>query len=100
MNIEQARELFQDPSRISNGQLGHLAADSIRAMEEIYATGGRLDLMTPEIRAWLQRSANISNRRSLSDVLGEILFREASTRRFDHKFVGQIHPQGSKIGIL
>ena len=67
-------------------------------MAQIYATQGDISKMTEDMREWLTNPQNADTR--LEQQLGEVLKREASTRIFDNYFVGQIHPQGSKIGIL
>jgi len=96
--IEEVREYFVDPrSPESAEQLAELGAETIRVMAQIYATGGDIELMDAKTQDWLTKTDNGD---ALSEIMGELLNREASTRRFDEKFMGQIHPQGNKIGIL
>ena len=54
--------------------------------------------MVPDIKDWLGNPREAET--DLERVAGEVLRREAKTRRFDHRFVGQIHPQGNKIGVI
>lgn len=97
--LETARRFFVNPDDpLTAEDLSFLGARTIKAMAQIYATGGAIDMMTPDIRHWL--TCPDGSRSELERVMGEILKRETTTRRFDHRFMGQIHPQGNKIGVL
>jgi len=96
--FEQAREYFTDPRRPETSEkLAQLGADTIRVMAQIYATGGDIEKMDQKTQDWLSRSKDSDD---LVEIMGELLQREIATRKFDHKFMGQIHPSGGKIGIL
>ncbi|KKT30618.1 MAG: hypothetical protein UW41_C0013G0008 [Candidatus Collierbacteria bacterium GW2011_GWC2_44_18] len=96
--LEQVREYFLDPRRPESSEsLAELGADTIRAMAQIYATGGDLEKMDSKTQNWLSKSQDSD---ALVEIMGELLHRESATRKFDHKFMGQIHPQGGKVGIL
>lgn len=96
--IEDVREYFINPERPDSSEdLAQLGADTIRAMAQIYATGGDLELMDVKTQRWLSKSKNSGD---VLELMAELLQRESYTRKFDHKFMGQIHPQGNKIGIL
>jgi len=96
--LEQTREFFIDPRRPETSEaLAQLGADTVRAMAQIYATGGDIELMDAKTQRWLTKSKDADD---LTELMGELLYRESFTRKFDHKFMGQIHPQGGKIGIL
>ncbi len=104
-SIEGIRELFVDPTGERRPELSKLASIAADVMQQIYATGGNIEKMPEMTERWLKENAHGGSRDtngtgSLEKVLGQILAREAGTRRFDHKFFGQIHPQGSQIGIL
>lgn len=86
--IEEVREYFVNPEcPESVDDLAGLGAETIGEMARIYASGGRY---IPEINGGGE----------LAQVVDEMLKAEAATRIFDNKFMGQIHPQGNKIGIL
>jgi glutamate/tyrosine decarboxylase-like PLP-dependent enzyme len=96
--IEEVREYFINPRNVENVEVvAQLGADTIRAMALIYVTGGDISLMDEKTQNWLSRSKDSD---AINEIMGELLFRESSTRKFDHKFMGQIHPSGGKIGIL
>lgn len=97
--FEAVKKYFVDPrSPESADDLANLGAEAIKTMAQIYATGGRIDLMSDKTKNWLLR--NLESDESLTMVLKDVLREESSTRRFDHMFMGQIHPQGNKVGIL
>lgn len=98
--IEKARELFVDPEGRRETAIGRLALRAASVMQEIYKSSGRFDQMSPETRAWLEKGMVQTSIFDLESTLARILLAETQTRRFDHKFFGQIHPQGSEIGIL
>lgn len=96
--IEVVREYFINPADPESSEdLATLGADTIRAMAQIYATGGDLEQMDNKTHKWLTNSTESDE---VMELMGELLNRESATRKFDHKFMGQIHPQGNKIGIL
>lgn len=95
----EIRNFFMDPADPNAEQLAQLGADTIRAMAQIYAFGGRIDRMSPEIRTWLESSLRQTPADS-RNVIGKVLYNEAGTRRFDANFMGQIHPQGNQVGII
>lgn len=98
--LEQVKKFFVDPRNPESVEdLAVLGAEAIRTMAQIYATGGRIDLMSLKTQKWLM--ANLEgNEDFLAKVLKGVLVEESGTRRFDHRFMGQIHPQGNKVGIL
>lgn len=95
--LERVRKLFIDPSAERNEVLEELASASLVVMQEIYRSGGNIEKMDRKVTEWFRESLNSDGTRK---VLAEILIRETKTRRFDHKFFGQIHPHGNEIGIL
>lgn len=97
--FEAVKRFFVDPANPKSAEdLAKLGSDAVMAMAQIYATQGDTNKMTEDIREWLTNPQNAETR--LEQQLGEVLKREVTTRIFDNYFVGQIHPQGSKIGIL
>ncbi len=95
--IEEVRKYFvnpEDPGSVE--KLAGLGADTIRVMADIYASGGDVEKMNSNSVEWMERNGGDE----VSQVIGELLSREAETRRFDNKFMGQIHPQGNMVGIL
>lgn len=97
--FEIVKKFFVDPANPKSAEdLAKLGSDAVMAMAQIYATQGDTNKMTEDIREWLTNPQNAETR--LEQQLGEVLKREVTTRIFDNYFVGQIHPQGSKIGIL
>lgn len=97
--LEAVKRFFVDPENPKSAEdLAQLGADTVLAMAEIYATKGNINKMTSENREWLSNPKSAET--PLGQQIGEILKREAGTRIFDNLFVGQIHPQGSKIGII
>ena len=99
IDFEIVKRFFVDPANPKSAEdLAKLGSDAVIAMAQIYATQGDISKMTEDMREWLTNPQNADTR--LEQQLGEVLKREASTRIFDNYFVGQIHPQGSKIGIL
>ncbi|MEK9157835.1 MAG: pyridoxal-dependent decarboxylase [Patescibacteria group bacterium] len=98
-SLEEMREYFVNPDDPQSAEdLARLGANSIKAMAQIYVAGGNIEAMSPDIKDWLSCPSN--SKSDLEKVMAEMLKRESTTRRFDHRFMGQIHPQGSKIGIL
>lgn len=100
--LTEARKFFVDPKNPDAGiEVGWLAMQAAKAMSMIYAYEGDITQMPEYIQRQLENQ-QLSGQvyPPLETTVNEILIREASTRRFDHKFMGQIHPQGSKIGIL
>jgi glutamate/tyrosine decarboxylase-like PLP-dependent enzyme len=103
--IEGVKELFADPTGERTTESIRLSGRALRVMQEIYKTEGVIDKMPGDIQVWLNNSKqkDVVGDNGLGDidlVLGQILEREAHTRRFDHKFFGQIHPQGNEIAII
>jgi glutamate/tyrosine decarboxylase-like PLP-dependent enzyme len=97
--LEEVRKNFVDPKNPQSAEdLAQLGSDAIKAMAQIYATGGEIEKMCPETKKWLQNPRNSDC--NLQRVVGTVLQRESKTRRFDHRFMGQIHPQGNKVGII
>lgn len=98
--IDIIKKFFVDPNDPESAEdLAQLGRDTIRALAQIYSTGGQIDQMDPATKHWLE-NPHKNSPSALSAQIGEVLRRETQTRRFDSKFMGQIHPQGSKIGIL
>lgn len=98
-DLEAIKRFFVDPENpVSANDLAKLSSDAVIVMAQIYATRGDVQRMTPEYRKWLSDPKSVQN--PLEQQVGEVLKREAQTRIFDNYFVGQIHPQGSKIGII
>ena len=98
-SLEDIKKYFVDPNSPDIAEdLAELSGDAIRVMAQIYAHGGEIDKMPEKYRDWLKGSKD--DPESLRDVLGLVLSEESKTRRFDSRFMGQIHPQGNKIGIL
>ena len=96
--FEQMREYFADPRKVESvADLKKLSGEAIEVMAWIFASGGDMSRMAPEVVSWLTESREAEG---LRNVLGQILEREVGTRRFDNKSMAQIHPQGSKIGVL
>lgn len=96
--FREMRGYFVDPSTPeSAADLRKLSSEAIEVMAWIFASGGDMSRMSPEVVMWLTESREAEG---LRNVLGQILEREVGTRRFDNKSMAQIHPQGSKIGIL
>jgi hypothetical protein len=96
--IEQMREYFADPQRVESvADLKELSSEAIEVMAWIFASGGDVSRMSPEVSTWLTECRDAEGIRK---ILGQILEREVGTRRFDNRSMAQIHPQGSKIGIL
>src|SRR3989339_2057264 len=96
--LEQLKDYFINPEECNQKEFGDLSAEAIRVMAEIYATGGQMDRMSAATRSWLCDGNR--NTDSVRKVIAEVLERESRTRLFDHKFMGQMHPSGSKVGIL
>ena len=97
VSIREVRKYFVDPRNpASADDLAQLSADSVRAMAQIYATGGRIEDMDADTQKLLRGDGDDE----LQKVVGRVLRREADTRIFDHRFMGQIHPQGNQAGIL
>lgn len=97
--LEVVKRFFVDPKNPDSAQdLAQLGQKTIIAMAQMYATGGNIEQMTPEVKSWLTNPTQSDS--ELEQVMGEVLKRETKTRRFDRRFVGQIHPQGNKSGIL
>ncbi|QQG41369.1 MAG: aspartate aminotransferase family protein [Candidatus Woesebacteria bacterium] len=97
--LEEVKKYFVDPnSPLGSEDLADLSSDAIRVMAQIYAYGGDIDRMPTKYKDWLQNSNEDSD--TLRGVLGLVLAKESNTRRFDSRFLGQIHPHGNKIGIL
>lgn len=97
--IDRIREFFVDPKADKQNELARLSVKVLGAMQAIYASGGRIERMDSRYQSWLDESVK-GGGKNLETVIGQVLAKETSTRRFDHKFFGQIHPQGSQIGIL
>jgi len=98
-SLEQIQKYFVDPNNTEVSEdLAELSGEAIRVMAQIYAHGGDIDEMPNKYKEWLKNSDEDPD--SLRGVLGTILSEECKTRRFDNRFLGQIHPQGNKIGIL
>lgn len=96
--FKQLREYFVDPQRAESAKdLKELSGVAIEVMAQIFASGGEMSRMSPEIVTWLAKSRDIGGPQN---ILGQVLEREIGTRRFDNKSMAQIHPQGNKIGIL
>ena len=97
--LEGVRELFVDPNNPEFAEdLAELSSDTIRVIAQIYAHGGDITEMSDNYKNWLLNSNEDPT--TLRDALGLVLAQEAKTRKFDNRFLGQIHPQGNKIGIL
>lgn len=97
--IEEMRRYFVQPDSPESAEdLANSVSRAVRTMAEIYATGGAIEDMSEESQEWLWNNRGVEN--DMVRVLGELLEKESKTRRFDHKFMGQIHPQGNKIGVV
>ena len=98
-DLERVKDFFVDPRNPQSAEdLVQIGGDAIRVMAQIYSTAGQIESMPPKFRDWLQGIK--PGMSELESVTGEVLRMEAKTRRFDEMFMGQIHPQGSKIGII
>jgi len=98
-SLEEVKKYFVDPDNPELAEdLAELSGKAIRVMAHIYAHGGDVEQMPEKYKDWLKNSGDDPD--TLKDVLGVILSEETKTRRFDSRFMGQIHPQGNKIGIL
>ena len=98
-SLEDVKKYFVDPNNEADADdLAELSADAIRVMAQIYAHGGDVDQMPDRYKEWLKNPGEDAD--TLRDVLGLVLADESKTRRFDSRFLGQIHPHGNKIGIL
>lgn len=96
--MTKVREYFINPRNAESSEgLAVLGADTIRAMAQIYATGGDIEQMDEKTQKWFSKSGDSD---AVAEIMGELLQRESLTRKFDHKFMGQIHPQGNMVGIL
>lgn len=95
MSAEQ-RYFVNPDDPLSAERLAALGGQAIRVMADIYASGGCWERMRPETLGWLNNCGGSGVERVLIELLG----REVGTRRFDHRFMGQIHPQGNEIGVL
>lgn len=97
--LDDIRKYFVNPEDPKTAEdLALLGANAIRVMALIYANGGEIDRMPQQVRDWLNNSRD--NDGLLEGVVGSLLKAESKTRRFDNRFMGQIHPQGNKVGIL
>jgi aromatic-L-amino-acid/L-tryptophan decarboxylase len=90
--IDKVREMFIDPTGENDAaklclQAGYLVA----ALNETYTNKNP--------KALASHISSLGND-EIGQVLQDMAHREADTRKFDHKFMGQIHPQGNKVGIL
>jgi len=98
--LEVVKKYFVDPrSPESADDLADLGAEAIKTMAQIYASGGRIDQMSDETKRWLEKKLDDDDEK-LANILKDVLVEESGTRRFDHRFMGQIHPQGNKVGVL
>ena len=98
-SLEDIKKYFVDPNNVDIAEdLAELSGDAIRVMAQIYAHGGDIEQIPTKYRDWLKNSKE--DPENLRSVLGLVLSEESKTRRFDSRFMGQIHPQGNKIGIL
>lgn len=98
-DLEAIKRFFVDPENPeSANDLANLSGMAVLAMAEIYSTKGDVSKMTPHIKNWLSNPESSDD--PLEKMIGEVLKREAKTRIFDNMFMGQIHPQGNKIGIV
>jgi glutamate/tyrosine decarboxylase-like PLP-dependent enzyme len=100
--IEEVRKLFFDPNHTERNQ-DHIALIDavVQMMGEIYAAKGNRDSLSDDAQEWLDsRTQTDDEEASLHSVSAKILEAELKTRLFDEKFVGQIHGQGSAIGII
>lgn len=88
MTIQQIRKLFVAPDGTNKMQYAKLAALVAKSLAEIYS--GEFDTKV---------DFGLVNG-NIKDVLNQVLNRESRTRRFNEKFMGQIHPQGNIVGIL
>jgi len=99
-SIDGIREYFVDPRNPDMERFTHLFGNTIRALGQIYSIKGDPTKLDPETYAWINQSIQkLDHEADLEGVLGKIIYQEISTRRFDHDFMGQIHPQGNIVGI-
>lgn len=82
----------------SSEDLARLASIAVMVLAGAYETQGDETQLDPELQQWLATALHSSNR--LEQVVAELLQKQFSNRRFDQLFMGQIHPQGNKVGIL
>lgn len=101
-SLTEARKFFVDPKDPDAGiEVGWLAVQAARVMSMIYGYEGDINRMPEYIQRQLNnQSLSPSVYPPLERTVNDILKKETDTRRFDHRFMGQIHPQGSKVGIL
>lgn len=98
--METIKQYFIDPTDVdNNGDIAQLAYLAANFLSEIYTSRGSISAMDPELKKWLLEVLR-NNDPTVETALAKVLNSEINTRRFDEKFMGQIHPHGSKIGIL
>lgn len=98
-DLEAIKRFFVDPENAKSAEdLALVGEKTILAMAQIYATGGNIEKMAPDIKDWLSNPKGSNS--DFEQTVGEVLKREVKTRRFDQRFMGQIHPQGNKVGII
>ncbi len=91
-DLELVKNYFVNPTQPESAEdLSALSSEVVRVMAQIYAGQYSEDQ---------DHLAQATPEPALAEVIREMLQREAGTRIFDTHFMGQIHPQGNKIGIV
>lgn len=96
MKVKESK-FFIDPTNAKSAKgLADLACIAIEVMSYIYESGGKIseDKLPKPPRSLSQSDQKIYS------ILKKIMLREAKTKHFDTRSMGQIHPQGNKIAIL
>lgn len=94
--LEKLREYFFNPEQAeSAADLMRMTAVALMAMANIYETK-----TAPADSEFVAQAGESQQTQKMLDVLKDVLQREATTRIFDEKFVGQIHPHGNKLAII
>lgn len=94
--LERLRQYFFNPENAeSAADLIRMAAVALMAMAELYE-----NKVAPADNEFKAAEGESDQTQKMLDVLKEVLQREATTRIFDEKFLGQIHPHGNKLAII
>lgn len=97
--IEQVRKYFVDPTKSDTDGFAELGSYVINTLAQIYTNDGDINKLSKDFSRILPdesfRSSDI-----LKNIIDLVLAKESQTRRFNEKFMGQIHPQGNKVAIL
>jgi L-2,4-diaminobutyrate decarboxylase len=91
--IDHIKGYFIDPRNAESAKsLAEMTSTATIFMAQVYASGNRT------LKEGKEKS-RIADK-NLNNIFKRILQKEALTRKFDHKFMGHVHPHGNKIGIL